>query len=675
MAYRSDIDGLRAVAVLLVVMFHIDMPWVTGGFVGVDVFFVISGFLITSIIKGDIQGEGFSLLRFYDRRVRRIFPALVAVYLFCVLVSFALLVPSDMRRLGFSLMASAAFASNFLFAFEAGYFDVSSIDKPLLHTWSLSVEEQFYIFWPLILVTAFRFWNARGLFWLMVAGILGSLAFAEWKLGSDRAAAFYLMPARAWELGLGGLLAFRQCDLTRAPRLCDLLSLAGLVLILWSALTLTNFSDFPGLNAAPACLGTALLIVSGADKQGIANRFLSLRPLVFVGLISYSLYLWHWPLIVFLRYYLNRELDLFEAVVVVAASFAVAVLSYRIIEAPFRRPAGQPHRAEVPAGRRAIRTIGVGLLAAMVCAFLGSEMVPDGWAWRLPKAAVAVDAISARVNPIREDCHGISRIPAETDYCTIGQSRSDGGYDVVVVGDSHADHFVPGFDNLLRAQGFSGRQLTTSSCPPLYGMRLFNRPGRQACEDFMPAVRRFLDAHDEVQLVVLAARWALYSETTWLKREPYSRKFLVDGQGRIFTRENSRRVMKKTLKETVDSLTSRGIRVLLMAQVPPLSAPRARCVIHAIWYDGEEERCYEPAAAALQRTRFASEVIAGIAAADDRVEAFFPAEIICTEALCIPALDDVFLYRDDDHLNPTGAERLLALLTLPIHNQGVGAAR
>jgi len=676
MAYRSDIDGLRAVAVLLVITFHIDLPGVAGGFVGVDVFFVISGFLITSIIKADIQNGSFSFLRFYDRRIRRIFPALIAVYLFCVLVSLVLLVPSDMRHFGLSLMASAAFVSNFLFAFEASYFDVSSIDKPLLHTWSLSVEEQFYILWPLILVAASRFCSARGLFWLMVAGISGSLAFAEWQLGSDRPAAFYLMPARAWELGLGALLAFKQYDLKRAPRVHDLLSLVGLALILWSALTLTNFSRFPGLNAAPACLGTALLIVSGGGKQGIANRLLSLRPVVFVGLISYSLYLWHWPLIVFLHYYLNRELHHFEAAAAVVASFFVAVLSYRFIEAPFRRPAGQPHDAEAPAyRRRGEGTLKMGLVAAMVCVLLGAGMLPDGWAWRLPEAAAAMDATSAKFNPFRKDCHGISRISADADNCTIGQLRSDGGYDVLVVGDSHANHFVPGFDNLLREHGLSGRQLTTSSCPPLYDMRIFRRPGGQTCEDFMPAVRRFLDAHEEVQLVVLAARWAIYSETTWLKHEPFSRIFLVDGEEKVFTQENSRRVMKTTLKETVEEITSRGPRVLLMAQVPPLSTRRARCVIHALWYGSEETLCYEPAAAARRRTRFASQVIAEIAAADDRVDAFFPARIMCNETLCIPELGNVFLYRDEDHLNPTGAKRLLALLRLPLHNQAVDAAR
>jgi peptidoglycan/LPS O-acetylase OafA/YrhL len=675
LTYRSDIDGLRAVAVLLVIMFHIGMPWVTGGFVGVDVFFVVSGFLITSIIKGDIQDGNFSLLRFYDRRIRRIFPALIAVYLFCVLVSAVLLLPSDLASFGLSLVASAAFMSNFLFSLKDSYFGAASIDEPLLHTWSLSVEEQFYIFWPLILVAAFRFWNARGFFWLMVAGILGSLAFAEWELGSDGAAAFYLMPARAWELGLGGLLAFKLPVLERRPRLRDLLSLAGLALILWSAFALTNFSDFPGLGAVPACLGTTLLILSGAKGQGLCNRLLSLRPVVFVGLISYSLYLWHWPLIVFLRYYLDREFHHFEAVAVVAASFAVAAVSYRFIEAPFRRSARQSQPAEVPAGRPAKRTVGLGLVAAMTCAFLGACMKIDGWAWRLPEAAVAVDTISAQFNPFRKSCYGLSRFEADSDDCTIGQPRADGGYDVLVVGDSHADHFVPGFDNLLKARGLAGRQLTTSSCPPLYGTRLFSRPDRELCEDFVPAIRRFLDAHDEVRLVVLAARWALYSETTWLRAEPFRRKFLVDEQGKIFTRENSRRVMKKALKKTVEAMTSRGLRVVLMAQVPPLSTRRTRCVARARWHGSEEALCYEPAATARRRTRFATELIAEIAVADDRVDAFIPAEVICDEALCVPVLDDIFLFRDEDHLNATGSERLLSRFRLPALSQEGRAIR
>lgn len=672
MTYRRDIDGLRAVAVLLVVMFHIDMPGVTGGFVGVDVFFVISGFLITSIVTNDIRNGRFSLLRFYERRIRRIFPALIAVYLFCVLVSAILLLPSDLLRFGISLAASAAFVSNLLFSLQDSYFEPASIDKPLLHTWSLSVEEQFYVIWPLILVVAFRHWPARGVFWVMAAGILGFLAFAEWQLGSDRTAAFYLMPARAWELGLGGLLALKLPDLERAPRLRDLLSLAGLALILGSAFALTRFSPFPGFGAVPACLGTALLIVSGATGasgatgQALCNRLLSLRPMVFVGLVSYSLYLWHWPLIVFLRYYLDREFHFLEALAVVAVSLAVAALSYRFIEAPFRRAAQAPRPVEVFAGRRAGRTVGLGLAAGMACAFLGVSMVTDGWAWRLPESAVAVDAYSVRPNPFRRSCHGVRRIPVDDGDCTIGQPRADGGYDVLVVGDSHANHFVPGFDKLLKAQGLSGRQLTSSSCPPLYATRIFSGRSTERCKNFIPAVRQFLDDHDEVRLVVLAARWALYSNTTWLAGEPYPRKFLVDGRGEIFTVENSRRVMKKALKQTVEAMTSRGLRVVLMAQVPPLSKRRTRCVTRARWHGSDESLCFEPAAAALQRTRFATEVIAGIAAADDRVDAFFPAEVICDQELCVPVLNGIFLYRDEDHLNPRGAEQLLAWFRSPV---------
>lgn len=666
MTYRSDIDGLRAVAVLLVVMFHIDLPGVTGGFVGVDVFFVISGYLITSIVRNDIRNGSFSLLRFYDRRIRRIFPALIAVYLFCAIVSAFLLLPSDLQRFGMSLMASAAFVSNNFFSWNDSYFAAAAINKPLLHTWSLSVEEQFYVVWPLILAATFRFWNGRGFFLSMVAGGLGSLALAEWGFDANRAGAFHLMPARAWELALGALLAFRLPDLQGRQRLRDLLSLAGLTMILWSALTLTNLSHFPGLNAVPACLGTALMIASGAGGQGSGNRLLSLRPVVFVGLISYSLYLWHWPLIVFLRYHLDREFHPIEAAAVVAVSFLAAALSYRFIEAPFRRRAGQAEAPAMPARRPSGRPVGAGLAAAIACLFLGASMLSDGWAWRLPKAAAAVDAASAMFSPYRENCHGTARILAETNTCTIGQPRADGGYDVVVIGDSHADHFVPGLHRLLEEQGLSGRQLTEFVCAPLYGARLLRGAGMERCQDFVPTVREFLDANDEVRVVVLAARWALYSETTWLAGEAFSPAFLVDEWGEILTPENSRRVLEKALKETVAALTSRGLRVVLMAQVPPLSTPRRRCMARARWHGNPEVSCYEPASRALQRTRFANEVIADIAASDDSVVAFFPADVMCDESHCMPVLEGTFLFRDDDHLNPKGAELLLTHLTLPV---------
>jgi peptidoglycan/LPS O-acetylase OafA/YrhL len=655
MKYRSDIDGLRAVAVLLVLLFHVGAPGVSGGFIGVDVFFVISGFLITSIVKSEIDAGAFSVAHFYERRIRRIFPALIAVYLFCTLISALIFVPSDLASFGKSLAASASFASNIFFYFDAGYFAAPSHDKPLLHTWSLSVEEQFYLLWPPMLLLASRYLSVRILLLLMAIAVTGSLAGAEFLVTRVREFTFFMLPTRAWELGLGGLLALFPVDLRLRPALSHALSMIGLGLILYSAVTLHGRSDFPGVSAFPACLGTIMLLVSGGNQRGFVNALLSFRPIVFLGLISYSLYLWHWPLIVFVRYFLDRKLELIECVIIVALSFAAAILSYRYVEAPFRRPIPDRSHSRVTLHWRRKSVLIRGVAATAACALIGISMAVEGWSWRLPERAVAVDYLSNLRSSFRDSCHGVDKTYSDPPECTLGAANRGGGYDIVVVGDSHADHFVAGFDALLRRQGLTGRQLTTGSCPPLFGVHTVTGRGRKRCEDFGKAIDAFLERHGEVKLVVLAARWALYSETTWLPAESEERRFLVDSKSELLTLANSRRVLTEGLDRTVDKLVNRGVRVLLMAQMPPLSTRRNRCMIWSRWFGKDESRCYEPAASAIKRISYSKALIASIAQSNEKVDAFYPDEILCDTETCIPVLDGFYLYFDEDHLNGAGS--------------------
>jgi peptidoglycan/LPS O-acetylase OafA/YrhL len=295
--YRADIDGLRAIAVGSVVLFHAGVPGFAGGFVGVDIFFVISGFLITKIIRDSLQEDRFSLADFYDRRIRRIFPALFAVYLVTYVLGLILLMPGDLKALAKSLLSSAAFGANFHFYGNVGYFDAPAITKPLLHTWSLSVEEQFYVLWPLAMIALARFVKLR--YWLpiLLCSLVLSLAYAEWEVWRDNAsAAFYMPHARAWELITGALLAIALPRLAFGRRLCEAMVALGLVLIAASIALLSEDRDFPGLNAVFPCLGAALIIAAGARGPTAVSRLLSNKPMVFLGLISYSLYLWHWPL-------------------------------------------------------------------------------------------------------------------------------------------------------------------------------------------------------------------------------------------------------------------------------------------------------------------------------------------------------------------------------------------
>ena len=341
MKYRPEIDGLRAIAVAAVILFHAGFPLFSGGFVGVDVFFVISGFLITTIIVGDLHTGRFSLLNFYERRARRILPALFVVMAACVPFAYSLLSLDDLKDFAQSLAAISLFASNILFWAESGYFDTQAELKPLLHTWSLAIEEQFYVIFPLLLWVAWRL----GMRWLTaVIAIMAavSLFLSVGDVMRFPSAAFYLLPSRAWELLAGALTAFiahrQRGSLAvplRHPLASEALGIAGLAMILYSIFRYDQQTPFPGLNAVPPILGTAVLLLFATHNTRI-GRMLACGPLVGLGLISYSAYLWHQPLFAFTKHALLADLPQALAVVLCATTVVLAYLTWRYVEQPFR---------------------------------------------------------------------------------------------------------------------------------------------------------------------------------------------------------------------------------------------------------------------------------------------------------------------------------------------------
>ncbi len=357
LAYRRDIDGLRALAIIPVVLYHAGIPGFGGGFVGVDVFFVISGFLMASLISGEIARGDFSLVRFYERRIRRIFPTLFAVLAASSVAAWFLLMPAEFAYFARSLKAAALFTSNIQFEKESSYFDIGAQMKPLLHTWSLAVEEQFYILFPLLLATINRYARRR-MVPILIGLSIASLAASTWMLFRSQVAAFYLLQFRAWELLLGALLAF---DAIPAPT--KLVVRAGVASggVLLIAVAVFGFSDhtlFPGPAALLPCLGAALIIYA-RDDLGPAGRILRSRAMVFVGLISYSLYLWHWPILVFSREMVGRELSLLHGSLIVLTSLAIATFSWRFIEQPFRGRGSFVKRWPLFAGAATIMVITV----------------------------------------------------------------------------------------------------------------------------------------------------------------------------------------------------------------------------------------------------------------------------------------------------------------------------
>ena len=370
MTYRSDIDGLRALAVLLVLLFHLDPNLFTGGFVGVDVFFVISGYLMTRVIVDESGPGTFSIAGFYARRCRRILPALLVMLSFVVPANYVMLAPDEYRVLGSSAVAAALSFSNLFFYRNTGYFEGAAELMPLLHTWSLGVEEQFYLIWPALLLAAWWLFRRGRVGMVIAVGACTIIGFAVsvWAVGVNQKAAFFLLHARLWEFAAGGLIVFWRWP----GRLQQIPSLLGLILIAVSAFTLTRPSPFPGINALAPVIGGMLVIA--AAPSSVASRLLAVAPMRFIGKISYSLYLWHWPIIASWKKYNNAQPDLIEGFVIVLASLVVASLSWKFIEQPFRRKSIRP-----------MRDISVAISAALLVALGGYDIVVNrGFPSRMP---------------------------------------------------------------------------------------------------------------------------------------------------------------------------------------------------------------------------------------------------------------------------------------------------
>jgi peptidoglycan/LPS O-acetylase OafA/YrhL len=493
MKYRPDIDGLRAVAVVPVILFHFGLPHLGGGYVGVDIFFVISGFLITSLIAPEIQTAQFSIFKFYERRIRRIFPALFVVTACTIPFAVTLLLPTALRHYGESLVAMTLFASNFVFWHEAGYFDASSYSKPLLHTWSLAVEEQFYIFFPLLLLLLWRLTGKRQGRTVAVLAGLGVLSFfmSLWLTNADPAAAFYGPHARAWELLTGCLLALiARPDL--GPWISNLFCTIGLGLIFYTVFSFTSATSFPGWNAVFPVLGAALIVRFGDHSNFLAGPLLRSKPMIFVGKISYSAYLWHWPIIVFSTYYLERNLTPWEMAAASAATFLLSVISWHWIEQPARRVRIARRKIFAAAAAAIVLMFPLGLAAHTTRGFPGR--------YKINPEPLGVEAYGVDV------CH-MWRKPASAwneAACTFPPSHGPAPR-VFLWGDSFAAHYFPGLRSLQRSLPFTLIHASMSSCQPLPA-DAGRGPGTEQCQIFNRRIFALI-LREKPNLVIFSGRW------------------------------------------------------------------------------------------------------------------------------------------------------------------------
>ena len=662
MPYRSEIDGLRALAVVPVILFHAGFKLFGGGYVGVDVFFVISGFLITSIIMSDQRAGHFSIVRFYERRARRILPALFCMMAVCLPAAWLLMLPAEAAAFGKSLVSVSVFLSNVLFWRTSGYFDLAAEQKPLLHTWSLGVEEQFYIVFPLLLVLCWRF-GARRLA-LLLAALAGiSLVASQWALDRFALASFFLAPTRAWELlagagiALGCNPALRFKLVTAWPHWAGQgLSLLGLALILVPVFLYSADTRFPGLAALPPVVGTMLVLIF-VQPGTWAGRMLTFGPVLWLGLISYSAYLWHQPLLAFAR--LSQPAVPSSALLGAAAMLSLGIghLSWRFVEAPFRdrrRWSGPAIFAASAVLTTVFALVGLGLSL--------TQGLPQRWSAR----------DRALIDPPKTRVEGCPAVDIWLHVCRIGAVGQPG--EIVLVGDSHAYALASALDERLAQDGKAGFVVHTS-CHPIDGLfdsRESNTPARIAyCAE---AHRRLLDfvAQPEIRSALVVIRWTarLYpmdgridapafdnGEGGIEQDFPYRRNLALDAQGRL---SDAAEPKARALRSYMTRLAALKPTVVL-DPVPEVGWTPTRLNLLAI-ATGQPRPDWITTSSARYRARNAEALglLAGLPATSLRRSQ--PQTLLCDRQVpgrCVVQAQGELFYSDDDHLSMLGARRVV----------------
>ena len=494
--YRPDIDGLRAVAVLSVVAFHISSRLMPGGFVGVDVFFVISGYLISNLLIGEMRGGSFSLSGFYERRIRRIFPALVFMAAATSLAAWFLIYPAPFKAYAASVVAAIFSYSNIYFWTTSSYFFGLSEHNPLLHTWSLGVEEQFYFAFPLLLFALHK-WLPRHVV-LVIAGLAaGSLVWASIGAFRSPAPTFYMPHTRAWELLAGALVALGAYPNLSTRWIRETTAAAGAVLVAGSVLLISNRIPFPGLATIPPCLGAALIIAAGRSGETMVGRALAVKPMVFVGLISYSLYLWHWPTIALQQsFFSTPEHNLLGKLVAVGPAFAMAIISWWFVERPFRRRGG----------RRVWVFAAAGLTLAATAAAAVAVVRLDGVPQRFPPEVVKITAFLDYPHEaqFRQGVCFLSNKQEfeqyQADFCL---KRAPGKKTALLIGDSYAAYLYSGLAEELG--GINLLQAGAIGCKPL----LRPIPGQDlpSCLRMQTFIFQDYLLKHPVDLLIISANW------------------------------------------------------------------------------------------------------------------------------------------------------------------------
>lgn len=628
MKYRTEIDGLRAFAVIPVILFHAGFSTFSGGFVGVDIFFVISGFLITTVIITELDEKKFSIARFYERRARRILPALVFMIAISTMVAARMFTAADLEDYFKSVLSVSVFASNIFFWSGSGYFDTAAELKPLLHTWSLAVEEQYYLFFPLLLMFAWKL-GRRNITLIIVA--IAALSFALAEMGSTRSpsATFYLLHTRAWELLLGSLAAFhlaRNPDEIKPRYLKEGLGWLGLLLCVAPVFLYDSRTPFPGLYAMAPTLGACLVIVF-ASSRTTAGRLLSIKPLVWIGLVSYSAYLWHQPIFAFARYQVER-LSVLLACGLILASLAAAFLSWRFVEQPFRSP--RVLKAPFIFKSSAMATAAMMIVGVIGFATHGFEAIKY-----TPQQREALsNAISS---PKRAECHSTENNHVRADESC---EYSDGKLKWAVFGDSHAVELAYSLSQELAPMSNRIKHFSLSGCIPTYGRNPSDE--EKACAEWTQESIEYISNNENIENVVITYR--IYSALHGAHEGIYP-----DVPDLVPAEERDARW--QSLVAMLRHLSGQGKNVLLVLQAPELKRSIHQLIMrdetNAQSVAGVERSWWNA------RTSYLRERLGELPESTTVID---PANFLCDQMTCYAARERTAYYFDDNHLSIAGAQ-------------------
>lgn len=643
--YRPEIDGLRAVAVLAVVLFHFHVPILPGGLLGVDVFFVISGYLITQLLLTAIDNKDFSIAGFYERRARRILPALFVVTVFTSVGAFLIFSSYDFHAYSNSLSSLSIFSSNFFFwKSTRGYFGADAQEMPLLHTWSLSVEEQFYLIYPLIVAGARKFLSPRFFKALLVFLFIVSLGAYSWMVQRDGNEAFYNSLYRFWELLAGGMIAAGVVRLKRTNRLPAVVSAVGIGLILFSFMGWGS-GPFNFLFSIMAVAGAACILLVTANHKNPVAFLLGTRPFVFLGKISYSLYLWHWPLIVYAGLLSLRPLTFMGNAIIGVVSLLLAFLSYRYIEQPFRRPHAvlKSRRAVLCAALLVLLVTGVGGLVLSDYKGFEKRSAADRMLAEVLKEKFWLKMLKHN-NVVAKDS-------ASSVAVRIGDTSAVPA--VAIWGDSHAQVLAAGFDSVNRSPGNNaGYVCCYPSMAPLLGVKKNGDSSRFVMNN---RVFHFISQHEEIKTVVLNARWLTYFLDRSNQRFNTSREALAYEQADSANSKGlqSKKMFRAALRFTIDELTRLKKKVIIVGPVPEIPMPFNNLMIHARFYKRSLNDFAGDTATFENHSRELATFFRSLAS--DNVSVFFPAPVFHNGNRFAIEQDGHLLYRDGNHLSQIGA--------------------